>query len=60
MIDASTIDNLRDATLLKLNEFRESLKAYKRAAKKPPLFLHEKRPVKMREEGLGSGLIANR
>ncbi|WP_323036609.1 class I SAM-dependent methyltransferase [Pararhodobacter sp.] len=52
MADEATINALREATMAKLVAFREALKAYKRAAKQPPMFLHEKKPVKMRDDAL--------
>lgn len=52
MSDVSTIDVLREIAMTKLVEFRAALIAYKKEAKQPPFFLHEKRPVKIRDDAL--------
>lgn len=44
------LERLSKAALDKLHQFRAALRDYKRAAKAPPQFLHDKIPVKMRAD----------
>lgn len=57
-------DRIKEAeaeALAALEVFREKLTAYKRLAKRPPLFLHEKRPPELRAGALeGAQVFATR
>jgi hypothetical protein len=45
----------------RLADLRTALSAYKKAARKPPLFLHEKRPPRMRDDAFaGARVFADR